>query len=59
MQISSSFTLHASSPSCIVYSGNHGGYSRASDLPTLELDIYVDIDTMNTRILRAARVSNC
>lgn len=54
MQISSSFTLHASSPSCIVYS-SHGGYSRASDLLTLELDI----DTMNTRILRAARVSNC
>ena len=55
MQISSSFTLHASSPSCIVYSGNHSGYSLASDLLTLELDI----DTMNTRILRAARVSNC
>ena len=54
MQISSSFTLHASSPSCIVYS-SHGGYSLASDLLTLELDI----DTMNTRILRAARVSNC
>ena len=44
MQISSSFTLHASSPSCL-----------ASDLLSLELDI----DTMNTRILRAARVSNC
>ena len=37
MQISSSFTLHASSTSCIVYS-SHGGYSRASDLLTLELD---------------------